>query len=80
MNTIQPPPEEQRPLIDTSRMSAGQRAAMELTEAARESDHARTFAGGIFMGEFNLSAVHPFPIQSVEDRNRGSRCRVGRPH
>jgi len=71
MNTIQPPPEEQRPLIDTSRMSAGQRAAMELTEAARESDHARTFAGGIFMGEFNLSAVHPFPVQSVEDRNQG---------
>ena len=71
MNTIQPPPEEQRPLIDTSRMSAGQRAAMELTEAARESDHARTFAGGIFMGEFNLSAVHPFPVQNVEDRNQG---------
>ena len=55
MNNIQTPPEEQRPLIDTSKMSAGQRAAMELTEAARESGHARTFAGGMFMGEFNLS-------------------------
>jgi len=71
MNTIQPPPDEQRPLIDTSKMSTGQRAAMELTEAARESGHARTFAGGMFMGEFNLSTVHPFPIQSVEDRDQG---------
>ena len=71
MNTIQLPPDEQRPLIDTSKMSTGQRAAMELTEAARESGHARTFAGGMFMGEFNLSTVHPFPIQSVEDRDQG---------
>jgi alkylation response protein AidB-like acyl-CoA dehydrogenase len=71
MNTIQPPPEEQRPLIDTSKMSAGQRAAMELTEAARESAHARTFAGGLFMGEFNLATVHPFPVQSAEDRDQG---------
>ena len=71
MNTIQPPPEEQRPLIDTSKMSTGQRAAMELTEAAREPEHARTFAGDMFMGEFNLSTVHPFPIQSVEDRDQG---------
>ena len=71
MSNLQTPPEEQRPLIDTSKMSTGQRAAMELTEAARESDHARTFAGGMFMGEFNLSTVHPFPIQSVADCDQG---------
>ncbi|HEY5345407.1 MAG TPA: acyl-CoA dehydrogenase family protein [Verrucomicrobiae bacterium] len=71
MNTIQPPPGETPSLIDTSKMSTGQRAAMELTEAAREPEHARTFAGGMFMGEFNLSTVHPFPIQSVEDRDQG---------
>ncbi len=71
MSNIQTPPEETQPLIDTSKMSAGQRAAMELTEAARESVHARTFAGGLFMGEFNLSSVQPFPIQSVEDRDQG---------
>src|SRR5271154_925173 len=71
MNTIPTPPEEPQPLIDTSKMSTGQRAAMELTEAARESGHARTFAGGLFMGEFNLSTVHPFPTQSDEDRDQG---------
>jgi alkylation response protein AidB-like acyl-CoA dehydrogenase len=71
MSNLQTPPEEERPLIDTSKMSTGQRAAMELTEAARESGHARTFAGGMFMGELNLSTVHPFPIQSDEDRDQG---------
>jgi alkylation response protein AidB-like acyl-CoA dehydrogenase len=71
MNTIPTPPEEPQPLIDTSKMSTGQRAAMELTEAARESAHTRNFAGGLFMGELNLSTVHPYPIQSVEDRNQG---------
>jgi alkylation response protein AidB-like acyl-CoA dehydrogenase len=71
MNIIPSPPKEPRPLIDTSKMSTGQRAAMELTEAAREPGHARTFAGGMFMGEFNLSTVQPFPIQSAEDRDQG---------
>ncbi|HEY1489509.1 MAG TPA: acyl-CoA dehydrogenase family protein, partial [Verrucomicrobiae bacterium] len=71
MSNLQTPPEEHRPLIDTSKMSAGQRAAMELTEAAREPGHARTFASGMFMGEFNLSTVHPFPIQRIEDRDQG---------
>src|SRR5690348_4350782 len=64
-------PAEPRPLIDTSRMSAGQRAALELTEAAREAARERTFAAGLFMGEFDLSQVHPFPLQSPEDRDQG---------
>jgi alkylation response protein AidB-like acyl-CoA dehydrogenase len=63
--------EETRPLIDTSKMSAGQRAALELTEAARETSHGRAFASGLFMGEFNLDGIRPFPAQSVEDRERG---------
>ena len=36
--------------IDTSKMSAGQREALELTEAARSSDADRSFAGALFMG------------------------------
>lgn len=64
--------EEQTPLIDTSKMSAEQREAMELTESAR--DAAQTglgFAGGLFMGRFNLQGIHPYPRQSAEDRDRG---------
>ena len=48
---------EPHPLIDTSKMSAGQRAALELTEAARQISNERTFAAGLFMGEFNASSL-----------------------
>ena len=67
-------PAELPSLIDTSRMSAGQRAAMELTEAARELAHESRDAGytaGLFMGEFNLAGMHPFPTQRPGDRARG---------
>jgi len=66
-----PPPDEPRVLIDTSKMSAGQRAALELTEAAREATNTRTFAAGLFMGAFDLSTISPFPVQSTEDHDQG---------
>jgi alkylation response protein AidB-like acyl-CoA dehydrogenase len=71
MSNVRTPPEEPRPLIDTSKMSAGQRAALELTEAARGATQEKTFAAGLFMGEFDLSTIFPFPIQSAEDRDQG---------
>jgi 3-hydroxyacyl-CoA dehydrogenase/alkylation response protein AidB-like acyl-CoA dehydrogenase/enoyl-CoA hydratase/carnithine racemase len=64
-----PPVEEARSLIDTSKMSAGQRAALELTEAAREATQKTSFASGLFMGSFDLPPA--FPVQSAEDRDRG---------
>ena len=83
-NTTPPPPdsklpppqekpqvEEPRSLIDTSKMSSGQRAALELTEAAREIGVDRNFVSGLFMGSFDLSSIRPFPIQSAEDRDQG---------
>ncbi|MGH8024229.1 MAG: acyl-CoA dehydrogenase family protein, partial [Limisphaerales bacterium] len=57
--------------IDTSKMSAGQRAAIELTEAARMPQRERTFALGLFMGQFNLAEISPFPWQSEDDWARG---------
>ncbi len=64
--------EEPGVAIDTSKMSAGQRAALELTEAARDLATERgSFAGGLFMGRFGLDAVHPFPSQKPEDRDQG---------
>jgi alkylation response protein AidB-like acyl-CoA dehydrogenase len=80
MKTLPSPPagprdphsnEELRQSIDTSKMSAGQRAALELTEAAREATHVRTFAAGLFMGEADLRLVSPFPRQSAEDHDQG---------
>ena len=67
MQTIEP-----KTVIDTSKMSQGQREALELAEAAREAAQAeRGFAGGLFMGRFNFSQIHPFPAQSKEDSVHG---------
>src|SRR3984885_2210172 len=66
-----PAAEEPHPLIDTSKMSAGQRAALELTEADRETTHERTFAAGLFMGEFKVSALQKFEAQNDIDRETG---------
>ena len=67
MPTIEP-----KPVIDTSKMSPAQREALELTESAREAAQSeRDFAGGLFMGHFNLPLIHPFPAQSLEDSDRG---------
>ncbi|MGF1656999.1 MAG: acyl-CoA dehydrogenase family protein [Verrucomicrobiales bacterium] len=58
-------------LIDTSKMSAGQREALELTESARETQPSRrdSLATGLFMGRLDLP--EHFPEQSVEDRDQG---------
>ena len=65
------PGSEESSVIDTSKMSAEQRAALELTEAARDATTGRGFIGGLFMGEFDASMIHPFPIQAAEDRDQG---------
>ena len=65
-------PEEQPSLIDTSKMSSGQRAAVELTEAARPATTGHAgFVSGLFMGRLNLSAILPYPEQTSEDRDQG---------
>ena len=53
--------------IDTSKMSAGKRAAFELAESARESGwRYPTFAGRLFLGELALGLVRPYPDPGVE--------------
>jgi alkylation response protein AidB-like acyl-CoA dehydrogenase len=63
---------KQASLLDTSRMNEGQRAALEMTEAARD-DRARNsgFAASLFNGSANFSALLPYPKQTVEDRDQG---------
>jgi alkylation response protein AidB-like acyl-CoA dehydrogenase len=70
MNTTLDP--DTKPVLDTSKMSAGQRAALEMTEAARE-DRARNtgFAATLFDGRPIHTTLLPFPTQSVEDRDQG---------
>jgi alkylation response protein AidB-like acyl-CoA dehydrogenase len=67
-----PPAEETVTVIDTSKMSAGQRAALELTEAAREAAAEKaSFVAGLFMGRFDAEQLFPYPEQSREDREKG---------
>lgn len=55
------------PTIDTSRMSAGKRAAFELAESAREIGwRYPTFAGGLFLGDLALGPVRPYPDPGPE--------------
>jgi len=72
-NETKPAGQEEQPgLIDTSKMNAGQRAALEMTEAAREAASERgSFGSGLFMGDLALERVFPFPEQSAEDRAVG---------
>ncbi len=57
--------------IDTSKMSEGQRAAIELTEAAREETQASSFVADLFLGRTGLEKMVPFPEQTPEDRDQG---------
>jgi hypothetical protein len=53
-------------------MSAGQRAALEMTEAARDDRERNTgFAASIFDGAVDSSTLLPFPRQSLEDLDQG---------
>ena len=62
------------PTIDTSAMSAGKRAAVELTESSREAlGQYPSFAGQLFMGRIPWDLVYPYPEQSLEDRLEGDR-------
>jgi len=59
-------------LIDTSKMNAGQRAALEMTEAARDAASDKgSFAQDLFMGRCDLDRMLPFPQQTHEDRDQG---------
>jgi alkylation response protein AidB-like acyl-CoA dehydrogenase len=62
---------EAKTLIDTSRMNAGQRAALEMAEAARDERRNTGLAAGIFFGAPDFDKLLPFPKQSVEDLDQG---------
>lgn len=58
-------------LIDMSRMNAGQRAALEMAEAARDERHNSGLAAGLFFGEPNFDLLLPYPKQSDLDHDQG---------
>ncbi|HRQ90500.1 MAG TPA: acyl-CoA dehydrogenase family protein, partial [Bacteroidia bacterium] len=59
-------------VIDTSKMSAAERAALELAEEARvQAGPGGSFGGSLFMGRPRFDTIAPFPAQSVEDEDQG---------
>ena len=59
-------------VIDTSKMSEGKRAALELAEASRDPlDDRGSFASNLFIGRYDFARIHPYPEQSAEDRAAG---------
>lgn len=57
--------------LDTSKMSAGQRAAMELAESSRDTRELSGFAASLYDGRPDFGLVSPFPLQSAADRSAG---------
>lgn len=65
-------PKENRPVIDTSKMSAEERAALELAEASRvEAGSTASLGSSLFMGDPSFDTIFPFPAQSLEDEDQG---------
>jgi alkylation response protein AidB-like acyl-CoA dehydrogenase len=60
-------------VIDTSKMSKGQREALELAEASRDPlDERGSFASNLFIGRYDFDRIYPWPAQSAEDRQAGA--------
>src|SRR5207247_4228451 len=70
-------PQTPAPVIDTSKMAKGQREALELAEAARDPLEDRgSFASNLFVGRYDFSRIHPYPVQTAEDRAAGEEFRA----
>src|SRR3977135_543855 len=66
------PEKEAASVIDTSKMSAGKAAALDLAESSRDPlDERGSFASNLFIGRYDFDRIFPFPEQSAEDRAAG---------
>jgi alkylation response protein AidB-like acyl-CoA dehydrogenase len=63
-------PEEPRSVIDMSKMTEGQRAALQVTEAARESHADLSFVAHLFMGRFRPEKLYPLTDLEPDERSR----------
>jgi alkylation response protein AidB-like acyl-CoA dehydrogenase len=64
--------QDEEMLIDTSEMSEGKRAALEIAEGARDTTSNKdSFGGQLFMGVFRPEMLYPFPEQTPEDKKVG---------
>ncbi len=58
--SAKPAPKEAASVIDTSKMSAGKAAALELAEGSRDPlDERGSFASNLFIGKFGFDRIFP---------------------
>ena len=70
--SAQPAKAEAQSVIDTSKMSAGKAAALDLAESSRDPlDERGSFASNLFIGRYDFDRIFPYPAQSAEDRAKG---------
>jgi alkylation response protein AidB-like acyl-CoA dehydrogenase len=70
--SAKPAAAETQSVIDTSKMSEGKRAALELAESSRDPlDERGSFASNLFIGRYDFDRIFPFPAQTDEDRAKG---------
>jgi alkylation response protein AidB-like acyl-CoA dehydrogenase len=73
---VQPPrpsAEEPRSVIDMSKMNEGQRAALQVTEAARETVDDLSFVAHLFMGRWRPGKIHPVTEVDAAEKARADR-------
>ena len=58
-------------VIDTSNMTEGKAAALQMAEAARDQEWEASFSKELFMGSVDMGLIHPFPLQPSEDIEAG---------
>jgi alkylation response protein AidB-like acyl-CoA dehydrogenase len=62
----------ERTVRQTATPDGGERRARDVAEAARESGETRpSFAKGLYLGAFDLTLIHPYPLPSPQDAARG---------
>ena len=68
-----PKVDDGRSVIDMSKMSEGQRAALQVTEAARESHDDLSFVAHLFMGRWRPDKLAPFTDVAAEEKARADK-------
>jgi hypothetical protein len=59
-------------MSSVTQKEATEKEARQVAEAARETEWARpSFGKELFMGRFRLDLIHPHPVVSESDRQKG---------
>lgn len=67
------PPDDGKSVIDMSKMNEGQRAALQVTEAAREAHDDLSFVANLFMGRWTPEKLYPVTEIAADEKVRADK-------